>query len=93
MLDFDKENGRQENKTDKKRYYSVLHLLDYPDDGISEKEEKQKEPESKFRNIIDKLIQGHQKKVATSTRFRKSKPVNEITYVHVETRNQSSHGS
>ena len=90
MLDFDKENGRQENKTDKKRFYSVLHLLDDPDDGISEKEEKKKEPESKFRNIIDKLIQGHQKKVATSTRFRKSKPVNEITYVQVETRNQSS---
>ncbi|XP_022290941.2 transient receptor potential cation channel subfamily V member 3-like [Crassostrea virginica] len=71
---------------DRKRYYTIMHLLDDPSDDIDEREERKIERESKLKNLY-RIFQ-HDK---NSRRSRKHKPEPaDITYIQVDYANRAT---
>ena len=76
----------EEEIYDKKRYYTIMHLLDDPSDVIDEREERKIERESKLKNLYS--IFQHDK---NSRRSRKHKPQPaDITYIQVDYANRAT---
>ena len=75
-----------EETYDKKRYYTILHLLDDPSDVIDERKEKKNEPESKLRNLYRKF---QLDKNSKRSRKRKPQPA-DITYIQVDYTNRAT---